>query len=357
MPPAFDTDALRSARERIAEAREGCPFVDAHVHPFDVLVGGQRYHPETDGVYGAFDATYRPPRLEKVLEDPAGSGTAGSPSSDIAARFFLLSVRRLYAHTGPAVLADHLDLAGIERCLLLPVAGTRDDGHFRRMISLFGDDPRFVLGYCAPDEVATDRIVGAVGRAVADHGVRVLKIHPGVQGIDVRTRGGMERVEGVLDASRIHGLGVVVHGGLSPYTPHHEAVTFGSLAHLARVDWSITPQPVVIAHAGAFGVPGSDVASDVLPDLERLLGAHGHLDVDVAGLGLDAMRALLSRVPVKRVLFGSDALYYSPFETLVRLVHALEQNGLDVYEGLRRIAGVNPLRIVGKPGKATCGGC
>jgi len=134
-------------------------------------------------------------------------------------------------------------------------------------------------------------------------------------------------------------------------------VAFGALDRLEQVDWSLAGTPVVIAHAGAFGYPAGEVGERVLPALEGLLGRHGNLRVDVAGLGVEAMAAVLERVGVSRVLFGSDALYYSPWETMVRLALALESAGFDVVDGLRVIAGRNPVELLGPGEKAPCDGC
>jgi predicted TIM-barrel fold metal-dependent hydrolase len=353
VPLTLDPDTTRATLALVAEARRSGPLVDMHVHPFDVLVGGHLYREEQEqpGVFGAYQADYRPPRRGKVATEPNAAFASGQ-SPDLAAKFFLLTVRQSYAHIGPGVLADHLDLALIDRCLLLPVARAGEDGQLSRMAEMFGDDPRFVFGYGVPDGVEDGAIGDAVAAAVAEYHVRVLKIHPGVSRVDVRERSSLARVERILTASRDQGLGVVVHGGLSPHASAPEAVAFGTLDRLERVDWGITGAPVVIAHAGAYGYPAADLGSEVLPGLERLLARHDHLRVDVAGLGTEAMTSILERVELSRILFGSDALYYSPWGTMVRLALALEAAGIDVVDGLTAIAGRNPAEILG-PGEKT----
>ncbi len=354
----LDPEATRATQASIARARAAGPFVDAHVHPFDVLVGGHRYRsrPDRPGVYGAYGGDYQPPRRGDVARDPAAR-EGGALSPELAAKFFLLTVRRVYAHTGPTVLADHLELAHIDRCLLLPVTRGGDDGQLGLMSEMFGDDPRFVLGACVPDTVPDDRVADTLAAMVDAHDARVLKIHPAVSGIDLREAPCRARMERLLRAAGALRLGVVVHGGLSPQAPDPEAVAFGALDRLEQVDWSLAGTPVVIAHAGAFGYPAGEVGERVLPALEGLLGRHGNLRVDVAGLGVEAMAAVLERVGVSRVLFGSDALYYSPWETMVRLALALESAGFDVVDGLRVIAGRNPVELLGPGEKAPCDGC
>ncbi len=355
----IEPEAAQAILERVREAAQDQILMDAHVHPFDVLVRDLRYRPDPAraGVFSAYDAAYGAPRCGGVSEDPDAMGAAGAVSADMAARFFLLNVRRLYAHTGPAVLADHLGLAHVGRCLLLPVAHAADDGQLDRMAEIFGDDPRFLFGYCPPDGLPDEGIADAVDQAVARHDVKVIKLHPGVSEIDVRRAADMARVERVLEASRLHRLGVVIHAGRSPHAAQPAAVDYGTLDRLREVDWSITDRPVVLAHAGAFGYPGPDAEVEVVPRLVALLARHDHLRVDLAGLGVTAMRAVLGHVDLARVLFGSDALYYAPCETMVRLAHALERSGIDVGEGVRAVAGRNPARLVGAGETPSCDGC
>ena len=102
----------------------------------------------------------------------------------------MLLVRKLYRHTGPRVLGDHMALAGIDRALLLPVApasGT-NDGEMDALEEMFGDDPRFLFAVSVPNSVATGGIAGFIARAVSTRRVRAVKLHPAITGIDLGSR-------------------------------------------------------------------------------------------------------------------------------------------------------------------------
>jgi predicted TIM-barrel fold metal-dependent hydrolase len=152
-----------------------------------------------------------------------------------------------------------------------------------------------------------------------------------------------------LEASRATGVGVIAHGGRSPYVSNSEAVDYGTLDNWKHVDWTITDQPVVIAHAGIFGYETAEAIDHVLPVLSGLLDRNDHLSVDLSGLELDAMVAVLNRIDTDRVLFGSDALYYAQWEAMVRFSRALELSDKTYEESFHTVASLNPSRLV-EPG-------
>jgi len=348
MGAILDVDEVRRRLERVREVTQGAEVIDAHVHPLEVLRGGLPYmeNPEHAGLLSADASAYVAPAIGPVkaaVEIPHG------PEA-LRAKFFLLTVRRLYAHVGPPMLGAQMAISGIGRSLLLPVAladpAAPDTTAF--VAALFGGDPRFVLGYSLPSSVADDDVIARVGAAVEEHGIRVIKIHPGVTGIDLGGAKGVRRVETILQAAQDHGLGVVIHAGLSPFVEREEAVGFGCLAKLGHVDWCITKHPVVFAHAGAFGHDPTEIADRVLPEMDALLGRGDHLMVDVSALDVPALAAVLARIELRRVVFGSDAQYFAPWESLVRLVIALDRVADRPDDALLAITCSNPARLLGE---------
>ena len=342
-------EEVRRQLQRIEALGADITVVDAHVHPFEVFLGEARYSPDPDvtGVHGASATPYRPPDVAPLKE-------AAAPSRPVAAalqaKLFLLTVRRLYAHTGPRVLGDQMALAGVDRALLLPVAQAGAADPFPAMAAMYGNDPRFALGYCVPPSVADGDIAAAVDDAVTNHGAVAIKVHPAISGIPMAEGAGIARLEHILAASRRSGVGVVVHGGLSPQCQDPDAVGHGDLTHLRNVDWAITDQPVVIAHAGAFGHSVGEVIDTELPRLTRLMARHDHLMTDVSGLDTTTLAVVLGRLDLDRVVFGSDALYFAPWEAMVRLTLALEDAVSDLEEAYLKVVSLNPLRLLGEEG-------
>ncbi len=340
-------EEVRRQLERIEALRADATVVDAHVHPFEVFLGEARYSPSPDltGVHSTSPTPYRTPDVAPLKEAAA---QARPVDAALQAKLFLLTVRRLYAHTGPRVLGDQMALARVDRALLLPVARAGVADPFPAMAAMYGDDPRFALGYCPPPSVADEDIAAAVDDAVSNRGAVAIKVHPAISGIPLDEGAGIARLEHILAASRRSSVGVVVHGGLSPQCQDPDAVAHGDLNRLRNVDWAITDQPVVIAHAGAFGHSVGEVIDTELPRLSRLMARHDHLMTDVSGLDTTTLAVVLGRLDLDRVVFGSDALYFAPWEAMVRLTLALEDAVADVEEAFLKIASLNPLRLLGE---------
>ena len=99
------------------------PFLDFHVHPFDVLTGEVTYHrnEQIEGVFSRGGSVYHPPLVDETIE----IDEAHRASIPVTGRAFLLASRIKYAHTGPKVFADQIDAIGLSGILLLPVVGER----------------------------------------------------------------------------------------------------------------------------------------------------------------------------------------------------------------------------------------
>ena len=336
--------------ELVREIKANNRFYDLHVHPHEVMYDPLTYYPSAvgPGFYGTGSSAYNAPEITDVAID-GGFRREERRSNDILrAKMAVLTSRRIYAHTGPKVLGDLLELACIDEALLLPVMRSDevDDGQIAQMRRMFGGDQRFHFGYCLSNSVPNDRIVEHLREVVADCPVRVLKIHPAVTGIDLGSAAGKERVEAMLEASRLTGLKVLIHGGLSPDCARRENSSYAAIANLLPIDWGITPETVIIAHAGCFGYPFDQVRAEVMPRMQGLLERFPHLMVDTSGANIDVLEQILIRVGRNRIVFGSDALYETPWFAMVKLWCALKAGVKDPEEGLLQIAGLNPARLL-----------
>jgi predicted TIM-barrel fold metal-dependent hydrolase len=350
MERTLDKREVRELLARVQQGRGSDPFVDVHIHPFDVIFQSLRYRRQAAqaGVYGCDDTTFVPPEVGAVrLRGPTVPSTAWRPA------FFMLLVRRLYRHTGPRVLADQLSLAGIDHALLLPVAPATgsNEAELDVLYEMFGGDPRFTLATSVPNGVPDHAVAPFVARAVERHRARAVKLHPAITGIDLGSAPGRERAEAVLDACRRSGVSLVVHGGRSYPAVDPRAGSYASIENLAAIRWREARVPVSIAHAGCYGHGLDEMERTVLPKLDAMLSANDNLFVDVSALEHDALALVLRRVPRERLLFGSDALYESPWSAFAKLACALQLVGMDVEASIARIAGRNPSRFL-CPGSA-----
>ncbi|MBE0504806.1 MAG: hypothetical protein IBX46_11825 [Desulfuromonadales bacterium] len=327
-------------------------LTDLHMHPFEVVFGAGRYNEnqQTAGLWSTVDLCYLPPGTGEMDLAPQSDATHDLPAA-MQERLAMLGLRRLYVHTGPRCFADHMLLGGISRGLLLPVTrpGTDADKDMTLLAKIFGNDPRFLLGYSVPVETAEAAIEATVQRAIRLWEVRALKVHPCLSGINLCTAAGRSRLEAILAAASKANLPVIIHGGSYPDINESCGPCFGLLENIDGIDFNLTRHPVVIAHAGAFGLDQPQVESTVLPRLKKLLQCYDHLFVDVSALSATVIGLLLSRISFERIVFGSDALYELPCKSLIRLFVALERtSGNRAEELLVRIAATNSDHILRK---------
>jgi hypothetical protein len=114
------------------------------------------------------------------------------------------------------------------------------------------------------------------------------------------------------------------------------------------MDWGISNEPVVIAHAGAFQCGVTELEKDVFPIIGSMLRGNDNLFVDISGLCFRSLTMVLSEVDNDRILFGSDALYEPQWASVVMLMRALEGKEKNVEESYIRISSENPSRTIFK---------
>ena len=187
-----------------------------------------------------------------------------------------------------------------------------------------------------------NEIRNLVRDAVHSYKIKAIKIHPNITEIDLSESSGKERVEYIIEAAGKAGLKVVIHGGRSTGIKDPMASSYGILKNLQHIDWGNTNQAVIIAHAGTYGHDLSQIKEEVLPLMNRLLSRHSNVFVDVSGLEIDAISAIVKRIDIDRIFFGSDALYNSQWGALVKLMHVLQKNAPNYEECFVKIASVNP---------------
>jgi predicted TIM-barrel fold metal-dependent hydrolase len=342
---------VRECLEIVRSLKGTSVFYDLHVHPFDVIFHSLRYrpHPDQPGVYGYDDSPFVSPDVGPVrLRAP------DLPDIPYRAEFFMVVVRRLYRHTGPRVLGDQMALAGIDRTLLLPVASDAGTNAWEAdaLQEMFGDDPRFLVAASVPNSVANDEVASFLARAVATRHVRAVKLHPAITRIDLGSAPGRARVEAMLDACRQSGVPLIVHGGRGYPVLDTRVASYACIQNLRPIRWRDARVPVAIAHAGCYGCGLEEMERMILPTLDEMLSANDNLFVDISALEHDALALVLQRVPINRVLFGSDALYEAPSSMMVKLVHALRRNRMESQASIRIIAGTNPSRFLSPDGES-----
>ncbi len=340
-------EAVLSYLDRIRSLQSVHPLTDIHVSPFEVIFNGFHYsqNPQLRGVYTLDDAAYSPPSpgAFRIMTDPLKH--FDRKSQNVPSRLSVMLYRQCFAHIGPRVLQDHMMLSGVRRSLLLPVVQPDSDGEEqqRLMFEIYGGFQEFSFGYCIPNTVSNENLLSAIRKAITDHDVKAIKVHPNIQAIDLSAASGRQRVENILDACRLAALPLVIHGGISPALKDSKSRSYAVLRNLCPIEWSITPTPVIISHAGLMAC-GADEARDQIHLLHRILEKHGNVVVDISALEFDTLCLVLRQIDPDRIIFGSDAPYFAQWTAAVRLLYALERILSAPEAAFVKIAATNPSR-------------
>jgi len=350
----MDKYSVQKSIDALKELKGSNTFYDVHVHPYEVMFDSCKYSPSaaSRGVYSSCATEYRPPELGDLNLGAPDFGKGKEVDKKFRAMASLLGARRSYSHTGPMVFGDQMNLCGIDKALMLPVMGKDEvgGGQLKAISEMFGGDERFLFGYCVPNDIQNDQVEKDVRHVVAEYDVRVLKIHPSVTGIDLGRREGIDRVEAILDAAGKCGLKTIIHGGMSPDCTNDQALSYGTINNLKRIDWSITPEAVVIAHGGCYGHSPDDACGNIIPGMVKLFQRHDNLFIDTSGVGFDVLCHLLKCFDLERILFGSDALYEKQWVAIVRLWQALQRSVKMHEDALFGIVSTNPGKFFGGKG-------
>jgi len=102
----------------------------------------------------------------------------------------------------------------------------------------------------------------------------------------------------------------------------------------------------VIAHAGAYGCDHNEMEKDVIPVLKKLMKNHSNLMIDISGLKFEHLLSTLKSFDPKRILFGSDALYYDQWATMLKLAHAVKTLKMNIEDTLAQIISINPSKNI-----------
>ena len=97
----------------------------------------------------------------------------------------------------------------------------------------------------------------------------------------------------------------------------------------------------MIAHCGIFGCGGDEIAAEGIPTLKAdprpaRQRPRRHLRSEPAPCSSDA-----AALDHERIVFGSDALYFSMWRAVVTLLHALRTAGFPLEDSFARIAAHN----------------
>jgi predicted TIM-barrel fold metal-dependent hydrolase len=332
-------DLVEWARE-ISQSHQ---FWDFHAHPFCVLSGDTGYQMDKNvsGLYSKSDRIYHQPSFGHEI-DSLNQSVAFS-AGGLSKSALYLSSRLTYTFTGPKVFSDFIEEIEISGVMLLPVA--LQAGQAEEMLeaigNIFADDDRFLFGCPLPVGVNPEDLYSFFTAAQEEWAISSIKIHPNILGIDPLSKEGGDILEKTLDAAGDLNLPIVIHGGRSPGIAPVEQQEYGTLSRLSAVDWSRSSSPVIIAHAGCYGLPEEEI-DEAISILEKMLERYPNLLVDTSALDLTVLQKLMTSICRERFVFGSDSLYFSIWSSWITLLRVLNNVSSTPEDDLIQIASLNP---------------
>jgi predicted TIM-barrel fold metal-dependent hydrolase len=344
-------DEISGYLSALSGISSSCRLYDIHVHPYEILFDKFQYQPDpvAPSLFTIPGKSYIPPSLARLKFPEVADLDDGirSPRLQGVAALFLA---KIYGSVGAQVFVDQMGLSRIDKVLLLPVAAGNGERDFRSRMSwvneLYGNEEKFWVAGSVPPSVTATEIPAYAALLKRHYAVRAMKCHPVVSEIDLETPERKQWLETLLIACSELKLPLIIHGGRNnPYWRGSRG-NFGSIDHLQDINFSLSQEPVILAHAGFHNCRSREIEQEGLPILKRMLDRHQNLYVDISGLGLEPLKTVLGSLDSGRILFGSDALYAPQWEAVTMTMHALKELGMRWEERFVEIASINPEQTI-----------
>lgn len=258
----------------------------------------------------------------------------------------LLSHTRSFSDGSAAGLCASMDRAGVDACLVLPVATNPHqvphvNDSSARMNDLGAETGIYSLGCIHPD---FDGYREELSR-IAALGLKGIKLHPEYQGTDFDDI----RYLRILDRCGELGLIVISHAGLDVGFPGKDNCSPGMVLRALK---QVGPVKLVLAHMGGWRqweqVEELLWDTQVSIDTSYALGAIAPLDdgyyrpEELPLMGEDQFMGMVRKFGAERVLFGTD----SPWDDQAEALKRLRALPLEPWE-LEAILGGNAQKLLG----------
>jgi predicted TIM-barrel fold metal-dependent hydrolase len=334
--------------------RASYPFYDTHVHPYEVLFDRFTYEDQKadSGVLSLSGKTYTAPTVTNFRFPEMGDFN-DDPRSQRLQDISVMLLRKVYGNVGEQVFLDQMNLSGIDKVLLLPIAAdsvssVHFDSRMRWIKQFYRNEDKFWIAGSIPAALAGGEIRQFVEAQRKQYGIRALKCHPVVSGIDLSKDSRKQWLEELLTACHKSEIPLIIHGGRNnPYWGGSRG-NFAALENLKDINMSLSKRPVILAHAGFHRCKIQEIEQHGLQMLDTMLQSHPNLYVDISGLTFEPLKLVLKTVAASRIIFGSDALYSSQWEAVTMTMHALKELRMPLEESFVQYASLNPRNTIFK---------
>lgn len=336
----------------LADIKQHHRLYDVHVHPYEVLFDRFTYLESgaTPGVLSVDGKGYNTPSIYHFRFPELGD--LGSDHKSLRLQdISVMLLKKVYSYVGSRVFSDQMDLGGIDKALLLPVASelsnaAQFENRLRWVTHHYPDRERFAIAGSVPGSIPTDGLKNYIQNLQTAFNIRAIKCHPVVTGIDLSRPARKQWLEELVRSCGHCGLPLILHSGRNnPYWGGRRT-NCAALENMKNINFSVSKAPVVIAHAGFHRCKMSDILSEGMPLLKNLLSTHDNLFVDISGLTFEPLKVVIEQLPTNRILFGSDALYAPQWEAVILTLHALKAKGRRIEDDFIQYASVNPRTLI-----------
>lgn len=322
-------------------------FYDVHTHPFEIIFSEHKYK-QRETSHHLYSAGLTCFPFPKITEFMIGLNNKNKRVAELfhTSEILKKKISNQYFHTGPFVFEKNMNISGIGRVLLLPVASTEKsvEAQMLEMEKMFGSDNKFLFGWSVSNSISNDKIYLNAKNAKARFNIKAIKLHPNITEIDPKSKSGKSRIEIILETCSKLKLPLIVHGGKSRILRNMEASSYSTLKNLACINWDISSSPVIIAHGGFFGYNYEKIDSRDLEILKNLLSKYHNVLIDLSGLNVQTILLLLKNVDSNKILFGSDMLYETQWQMVVKTLFAIDKKTKRLEETFIKFSYDNPAK-------------
>ena len=333
----------------ISDIKKDYKLYDMHVHPNEIIFNEYVYNQNKNfsEIQSIKGISYQKPEISNVKFPPEGEKkTISTPimNKKIA---LMMSLKKLYGHIGPEVIAHHMNISGIDQVLLLHVspfsAGQGID--IEEIHDLYGDDNRFLLACSLPVDIKISEIKSHLIRAKNRFNIKAIKVHPSISGMDLSNKYYVDLFEEILVTADYLKLPIVVHVGRSNLLNNPDYANYALIDNFLKIDFGLTNYAVVIAHAGLHQIDLSEQES-VLRKLSMLMEKYSNINIDISTLQMNEIDKVINKTSIDRIMFGSDALYIQQWKMITMLFYLLEQRYRDFSDKFIKICSLNPYKTI-----------
>lgn len=313
-------DELFSAYYRLKQDT-GCRFFDVHTHPEEVL--GCQLHEEGGNV-----SFVKEPSLLEKMDFNTLARLVLRFLFKYAPSYIKSEIQKRFSKTDKNRLLSEMKKAGIDMGVIVPVEPFVSLDKIREK---YKDGHFMFLGSIDIKNISVGNLESEIKRQM-DLGIVGLKLHPNIQGFypepslnDEETARKLLLLYQLISKLSLF---VLIHAGISylPDNNNFKLVEFGRLEKFFKLDGSSSffdtiKTPIILAHMASYNI--SQVNYKLI---DIIYYKYSNVYFDTAGVSSHVIGTHIERYGSKKVLFGSDSLYFSMLHGVELVLKGIKQS-------------------------------